>query len=620
MTADGGFIVTDKLNLCMGCMTLRDAGGQCGYCGYNDSEPYNVDYLPPHTLLQERYIAGRLLSCNGEGACYIGYDLQEDFKVVLREFAPLSLASRNHATFELTPLREKETAFKNLEADFEDLCSMLRGMDSIRGITQVLDIFHENGTVYAVFRYMNTLSLGSLISRCGGEIPWAKCKKMYLQLLNTASQVHKRGLIHAGISPETILVDEKGNAYFSHFSVNALRCANSGIESELYDGYCAPEQYEAASCFGEWTDIYALSAVVYRMITGTQPPDAPSRRMQDNLLPACELDSSIPQNISDAIHAGLALSVEERTSTADALAAQLLDCIQTNTAIYQGESIAQNISDAANLPDESPQEKEPLSKRQQRRQERLERKQEKRAAKRRKKRRALRSFLIALVSILLTSMGLGGFIMFYLSQNYTNIQNSVSNFVSVGEQSSSSSTIASASEPTIVPDFIGQLADKVTSNKDYSASFDLSVVYQYSDEHPTAGEIFDQSPKEGTRMSNRGTVILYVSKGPETTKLPNLAGSTVELAIQTLEGMDLSYQVIYVVNDSYTEGLVAYTSPAAESLVAKNDEILIFTKNMEAASSKASGTSSDDVSSSSEESRPKARKVLRDESSSKNDW
>ncbi|MCI8441874.1 MAG: PASTA domain-containing protein [Provencibacterium sp.] len=608
--------MTDKTNLCMGCMMLLDSKGPCSYCGYNDSEPYNVNYLPPHTQLQQRYIVGRLLSENGEGACYIGYDLEEDYRVILREFAPLKLAARNHATLELMPIREKETAFKNLQADFEDLCSMLRGMQNIRGITQVLDIFHENGTVYAAFRYMNTLSLGTLISRCGGEIPWTKCKKMYLQLLNTASQIHKRGLIHAGISPETILVDEKGNAYFSHFSVNVLRYANSEIESELFDGYCAPEQYEASASFGEWTDIYALSAVVYRMITGTQPPDAPSRREQDNLLAACELDSSIPKNISDAIHAGLALSIDERTPTADALAAQLLDCIQTNTAIYQGENFTQDIHAALDASEETEKEENPpMSRRQQRKQEKLE----KRALKRKKKRRALRSFLIALVTILLTSMGLGGFIMFYLSRNYDDIQNSVSHFVSVGERSSSSAS-GSSSEPTIVPDFIGQLAEKITSNKDYSASFDLSVVYQYNDEHPTAGEIFDQSPKEGTRMSNRGTVILYVSKGPETTRLPNLAGSTVELAIQTLEGMELQYQVIYVINDSYADGLVAYTSPAADSMVSKNDEILIFTKNTEAASSEASGDSSESSSSSSEESRPKARKVLRDESSSKNDW
>ena len=103
--------MTDKDKLCMGCMTLRDTKGPCGYCGYNDSEPYNIDYLPPHLQLGERYIVGRLLSCNGEGACYIGYDLQEDFKVVLREFAPLKLAVRNHSTFELTPQKGKETAF-----------------------------------------------------------------------------------------------------------------------------------------------------------------------------------------------------------------------------------------------------------------------------------------------------------------------------------------------------------------------------------------------------------------------------------------------------------------------------------------------------------------------------
>ena len=599
ITAGGGFVVTDKEKLCMGCMSLLDANGECSYCGYNDAEPYNVDYLPPHTRLQERYIVGKLLSCNGESGYYIGYDLQEDMKVILREFAPMQIVTRNHATLAIVPQKGKETAFKNLAADFEDLCSMLQGMDGTRGISQMLDILHENGTVYAVFRYINTLPLGELITRCGGEIPWAKCKKMYLQLLNTVSQVHKRGLIHAGICPETILVDEKGNAYLSHFSLSALRYVDSEIDSELFSGYCAPEQYECSegnASFGEWTDVYALSAILYRLITGTQPPDAPSRKQQDNLLPACELDASIAQSISDAIQAGLALPISERTSTADALAAQLLDCVQTNTAIYQSDSLNQNAAET--------QPEEPvLSEREQRRREKMEKKQAKRAARRKKNRRVLRSFLAVLIATILTSMGLGGFVMFYLSRNYDSIQDSVSQFVSIGDRSSSSSEPSSAAEPNRVPDLTGQLVDKITANKDYSASFDLSIVNEFN-EHP-AGFVFDQSPKPDTIMQNRGTVILYVSKGPETVKLPSLAGSTEEQAIEQLEEMELKYEIVYINNPNYVDGLVAYTFPAADSMVTKkggkSDQeatvTLIIAKNSEVSSSEASSSSKSSKSS-----------------------
>jgi serine/threonine protein kinase len=605
--ADGGSIVTNKRDLCMGCMALLDTEGPCSYCGYNNGcEPYNVDYLPPHTELHGRYLVGKLIACNGESACYMGYDLEEDVKVILRELAPLNLVSRNHSSLELKPSKGNETAFKHLAADFEDLCSMLQGMEHISGILPILEVFSENETIYAVFRYVNTLPLGTLITRCGGEILWANCKKMYLQLLNTVSQVHKRGLIHAGISPETILVDEKGNAYLSSFSVNALRYAGSEIDSMLYEGYCAPEQYAGNASFGEWTDVYALSAILYRMLTGTKPPDAKSREQQDNLLPPSELDPSIPQSISDAICDGLSLSIQERTPAVDTLAARLLDSVQTDTAVYQGEGLGQ----AAVKETEEPEKDEaPLDKKQQRKQEKLEKKMAKRALKRKKKRRALRSFLVILLVTLITSVGLGGFVMFYLSQNYGSIQDSVAHFVSVGDAVSSDAA-SSASDPTSVPDFIGQYIDTATSNKDYSAYFELSIVHEYNDEYPT-GVVFNQSPQEGTRMSNRGTVILYVSKGSETTKLPSLSGSTVDLAIQTLESMELSYKVIYVVNDSYTEGLVAYTSPAADELVKKNDEILIFTKSISESSSS---------SSSSEESMSASSRPKREESRYQDDW
>ena len=71
-------------NLCMGCMNELDINGVCHYCSYTSDSPYLQSYLAPRTVLHNRYIVGKILSYNGEGASYICYDTIADSKAVIR--------------------------------------------------------------------------------------------------------------------------------------------------------------------------------------------------------------------------------------------------------------------------------------------------------------------------------------------------------------------------------------------------------------------------------------------------------------------------------------------------------------------------------------------------------
>ena len=74
--------------LCMGCMNELDQNGQCQYCSYTDNIPHLQAYLEPKTVLDNRYIIGKMLSYNGEGASYICYDMVGKCKCVCREYMP----------------------------------------------------------------------------------------------------------------------------------------------------------------------------------------------------------------------------------------------------------------------------------------------------------------------------------------------------------------------------------------------------------------------------------------------------------------------------------------------------------------------------------------------------
>ena len=68
----------NNLKLCMGCMGHKEYSGPCEICGYMDNTAYLPSYLAPKTVLMNRYIVGRLLSHNGEGAVYIAYDTEKN--------------------------------------------------------------------------------------------------------------------------------------------------------------------------------------------------------------------------------------------------------------------------------------------------------------------------------------------------------------------------------------------------------------------------------------------------------------------------------------------------------------------------------------------------------------
>ena len=83
-----------SVNLCMGCMNELDANGVWNYCSYTDDMPHLQSYLAPRTVLDNRYIVGKMLTYNGEGASYICSDTIRKSKAVVPEYMPDTLCER----------------------------------------------------------------------------------------------------------------------------------------------------------------------------------------------------------------------------------------------------------------------------------------------------------------------------------------------------------------------------------------------------------------------------------------------------------------------------------------------------------------------------------------------
>ena len=107
--------------LCMGCMNELDPSGQCQYCSYTENIPHLQAYLAPKTVLDNRYIIGKMLSYNGEGASYICYDMVGKCKCVCREYMPDTLCERDSSTQELIVNKDCLAKYKTFMSEFADV-------------------------------------------------------------------------------------------------------------------------------------------------------------------------------------------------------------------------------------------------------------------------------------------------------------------------------------------------------------------------------------------------------------------------------------------------------------------------------------------------------------------
>ena len=299
-----------ETTLCMGCMNDKTYDGPCKLCGYSDSDPCIPTYLVPKTFLNGRYIVGKLISYNGEGASYIGYDTVEKTRVIIKEFMPDALCSRMKGETEITVNADNSALYKTYMSEFADLHRSLMKLRGTAHIQAVNDIFRENGTCYAVLEYISGISLKTFLENSAGMLSWEQVKELFPPILTTLSLIHAAGIIHRGISPQTIFVTDNMELKLGGFCISAERTTNTEIACEIFSGYAAPEQY-SNEMNGTWTDVYGISAVLYRALTGTAPVEAIART--GNTMPEPMLiNRDIPQHVSRVIMNGMRLSTETR--------------------------------------------------------------------------------------------------------------------------------------------------------------------------------------------------------------------------------------------------------------------------------------------------------------------
>lgn len=313
-----------NFNRCMGCMKEYEGKGACPYCGFDITkyEPA-FHHLPPGTILNGKYVLGKVLGEGGFGISYIGWDLNLDHKVAIKEYYPTSYVTRQAMyTPEVTMLTGNHQEFYKKGLDkFVEEARTLAKFSGLQGIVQVRDYFQENGTAYIVMEFAEGRTLKKILEKSDGKLPADRVFEMMRPVIESLEEVHKKGLIHRDISPDNMIVDEDGGVKLLDFGAarNYISEEEKSLSIILKPGYTPEEQYRSRGEQGPWTDVYALCATMYRTITGERPTESLDRLNNDDLKRPSSCGIAIGEQQEAALMKGLAVYKKDRLANMEEL-------------------------------------------------------------------------------------------------------------------------------------------------------------------------------------------------------------------------------------------------------------------------------------------------------------
>lgn len=311
---------------CLGCMRQYDeAYDVCPYCGYIlDTPAKSKNHLSPGTVLQGRYTIGKVLGQGGFGITYIAWDQRLEKAVAIKEFFPNALAARLTGQNQIACFSaESQRLFEQGLQKMINESRVLARFSERTNVVQVIDCIESNGTAYIIMELLRGETVQSVLRR-EGQLPPERTMQIMLPILHALQAIHQTGLIHRDVSPENIFLCTDGRVKLLDFGAARIVSGmdNKTLSVMLKKGYAPIEQYSSHGKQGTYTDIYAVCATMYKMLTGVTPASSLDRIAKDMLLPVSHY-TDVPPAIDRIILRGMAIEAADRIRTAGELSEAL---------------------------------------------------------------------------------------------------------------------------------------------------------------------------------------------------------------------------------------------------------------------------------------------------------
>ncbi len=318
------------MQICLNCLNKYEEGVKvCPHCDFGNWQYKPLDFcLKFGVVLKKRYKLGTVIGAGGFGITYRAVDLQTGNPVAVKEFYPAGLVSRgnDHASVQISAIGKEQAFAKGLNSFLEEAKGLAK-FRGVKNIVQVYDFFEQNGTAYIVMEYLRGKSLSQYASSMGGHLDYNRTVKIMLSVLDALEVVHRAGMVHRDISPDNIFIQNDGQIKLIDFGAarESYGDEDKTLSIVLKPNYAPPEQFKKKSRQGPWTDIYALGATMYKVLTGKMPPESIGRYMEDDLVMPSLLNPTIPAYFNHIIYKSMALNIENRYHSAAELRADILN-------------------------------------------------------------------------------------------------------------------------------------------------------------------------------------------------------------------------------------------------------------------------------------------------------
>lgn len=504
--------------LCINCfknidLTIGD-GEICPHCGANNHKEQLYAALPYRTHLQDRFIVGRVKAANGEGFTYKAYDERNHCLVEIREFCPVTLLYRDGT--KLFPSTGKDNEVSFLYKDFLVLANSLTAVGVLNAVIPVVTTFIENNTCYIVYKYYESISLSSYVDSKGGLLDYNTVQNIFTPLINSLSTMHSLGIMHLGITPNTLRVCKDGKMRLSEFSSSNLGRVGSPISPNLTSGCAAIEQYKESK-IGEYTDVYAVAACMMYAISGRIPMSSVKRIDNPSLFISGDILKNIPQELILALANALQIMPTNRTKTFAEFKEDLFPKPVEEVPDMKVVEITKNIVEKTTRPTNK---------------------------------------ISGNKKILVITFILSGLILYGLFSNYVeNINISVKDVIAFFTD-----TLEIEEESVIVPSLVGESYEswvaKVAVNSAYN--FTIEVSEERLSNTVSNGNIISQSPSALEEIEAGGVITVVVSIGSTERSLPSVVSKTYEDAVILLEEEGFVVVMETQSSDTIEEGIVLW--------------------------------------------------------------
>jgi len=553
-------INTEKL--CLGCMSDNNGEEICPFCGYDSSSRNPENCLPVKFVINNRFLVGKALKANGEGITYIGWDNGEDAVITIKEYFPKGFANRNpDKTVSMT--EAGKYTFNEGLIEFMEINRKIMRSD-LPSLVPVIDVFEENGTVYAVSSNIPGITLSDFLKRNGDTLKWEQARALFLPLIDTVKGMNDLGIIHGGISDETIIVGRDGKLRISDYSIKKLRMRTSEIEERIYPGFAAIEQYDVVGLhIDSYTDVYALSATLLKVFIGTAPAEALARLQNDSMSVPAKFAEELPRHVLSALANGLQVMPKSRTKDIETFKNELVygeiatPTVKTNSDTLKQTEIDKNSNKMVKEKQKSSSAKYAI----------------------------ISSVCTALVFVIIA--GVLYFTVFKKDNDDKETQSSepTTSYVEpeVDEIGDIDSDAAVSAKLYPVSDYTGKYYSDILKTDDNDI-FEFSIKgKEFSDKYPV-GAICRQTVKAGSEAERDTKIQFVISLGPQKIKIANLSGLTEMEAKLELLKQGFLYDNI-IVEEKYDEdrepSSVLDQSPKYGESVSNDEAVTIYINSYE---------------------------------------